>query len=46
MPEFVDGQLVIPDRPGWGTEPLEEAMRAHPPNTTANAIGLITYGSP
>ena len=44
VPEFVDGQLVIPDRPGWGTEPLEEALLAHPPNTTVNPIGLITYG--
>ncbi len=30
-PEIVDGQLVIPDRPGWGTEPNEDALRAHPP---------------
>jgi hypothetical protein len=22
---------VIPDRPGWGTEPIEAALRAHPP---------------
>jgi galactonate dehydratase len=22
---------VIPDRPGWGTEPIEAAIRAHPP---------------
>ena len=31
LPEYVDGHLVIPDRPGWGTEPIEEALRAHPP---------------
>jgi L-alanine-DL-glutamate epimerase-like enolase superfamily enzyme len=45
VPEFVDGQLVIPDRPGWGTEPVEEALIAHPPNTTVNPVGLITYGA-
>ncbi len=21
LPDFVDGYLIIPDRPGWGTEP-------------------------
>ena len=31
LPEIVDGHLVLPDRPGWGTEPNEEALRAHPP---------------
>ena len=24
VPEFVDGHLVMPDRPGWGTEPNED----------------------
>ena len=31
VPEIVDGYLVMPDRPGWGTEPNEEGLRAHPP---------------
>ena len=31
VPEFDDGYLVLPDRPGWGTEPNEEALAAHPP---------------
>lgn len=31
VPEIVDGHLVMPDRPGWGTEPNEDALRAHPP---------------
>ncbi|MEL7158703.1 MAG: mandelate racemase/muconate lactonizing enzyme family protein [Actinomycetota bacterium] len=31
VPEIVDGHLVLPDRPGWGTEPNEEALAAHPP---------------
>ena len=31
-PEFEDGgHLVVPDRPGWGTEPDEEALARHPP---------------
>ena len=25
VPEIVDGHLIIPDRPGWGTKPNEEA---------------------
>ena len=25
------GHLVVPDTLGWGTEPNEEAIRAHPP---------------
>jgi L-alanine-DL-glutamate epimerase-like enolase superfamily enzyme len=30
-PEFEDGHVVVPDRPGWGTDPVEEALAAHPP---------------
>jgi galactonate dehydratase len=41
VPEYVDGQLVMPHRPGWGTEPIEEAIRAHPPKTGS---GLLDYG--
>lgn len=44
-PTFVDGEMVIDDRPGWGCEPIEAAMRAHPPNTVVQSAGLITYGS-
>jgi L-alanine-DL-glutamate epimerase-like enolase superfamily enzyme len=40
VPEFVDGYLVMPDRPGWGTEPNEEGIRAHPPKGNA---GLLNY---
>src|SRR5690606_5395213 len=25
VPEYVNGHLIVPDRPGWGTEPVEEA---------------------
>ena len=31
VPVFEDGHLVVPDRPGWGTEPDEDAVRARPP---------------
>jgi galactonate dehydratase len=41
VPEFVDGHLVLPDRPGWGIEPNEEGIRAHPPKGSA---GLLNYG--
>ncbi|MBV9859709.1 MAG: mandelate racemase/muconate lactonizing enzyme family protein [Alphaproteobacteria bacterium] len=40
VPEFVDGHLLVPDRPGWGTEPNEEALRAHPPKPGG---GLLHY---
>ena len=40
-PEFTDdGHLVVPDRPGWGTDPIEEALLAHPPKVTG---GLLQY---
>ncbi|MGP4015896.1 mandelate racemase/muconate lactonizing enzyme family protein [Saccharopolyspora sp. 5N708] len=29
-PTIVDGELVVPDGPGWGCEPDENAIRAHP----------------
>ena len=29
-PEIENGELVIPDRPGWGTEPNEEGIAEHP----------------
>ncbi len=30
-PVLENGRLALPDSPGWGTEPREEALRAHPP---------------
>ncbi|WP_407713709.1 mandelate racemase/muconate lactonizing enzyme family protein [Comamonas testosteroni] len=39
-PEYKDGCLIIPDRPGWGTEPIEEALRARPPKVSG---GLLQY---
>ena len=41
LPDIQDGHLVIPDRPGWGTEPNEKGLRAYPPKTTG---GLLNYG--
>jgi len=31
QPEIKDGHLILPTRPGWGTEVNEAAVRAHPP---------------
>jgi galactonate dehydratase len=39
-PEYDGGRLVVPQRPGWGTEPVEEALRARPPKVTG---GLLQY---
>jgi len=41
VPEIEDGHLIMPERPGWGTEPNEEALRAHPPKGN---VGLLNYG--
>ena len=30
-PRIEAGHLIVPDRPGWGTEPNEDALAAHPP---------------
>lgn len=40
LPPIEDGHLVIPDRPGWGTEPDEAAVRARPAQGKA---GLLHY---
>ena len=40
LPRIEQGELVLPDRPGWGTEPNEEAVRARPPKGRA---GLLHY---
>src|SRR5439155_14887459 len=39
-PHFVDGYFEVPDRPGWGCEPREEALAAHPPQSSG---GLVDY---
>ena len=30
-PDIKDGHLLLPTRPGWGTQVNEDAVRAHPP---------------
>ena len=42
VPEFVDGHLVLPDRPGWGAEPNEAAIRARPPTGRAGILTRTT----
>ncbi len=32
-----NGELVVPDRPGWGTDINEEAVRAHPSSQQAKS---------
>ncbi len=39
-PPIERGQLVIPATPGWGTEPDEAGLRAHPPGRRS---GLLHY---
>ncbi|MSO76643.1 MAG: mandelate racemase/muconate lactonizing enzyme family protein [Alphaproteobacteria bacterium] len=43
VPEIEDGHIVVPDRPGWGTEPNEAAIRAHPPK---GGQGGLVAGAP
>lgn len=37
-PEYKDGYLILPDRPGWGTEPVEAALAKYPPLPAAGMI--------
>jgi len=41
VPKIEHGHLVLPDTPGWGIAPNEEALQAHPPRRDA---GLLDYG--
>ena len=38
VPEIVDGELLLPTGPGWGTEPDEAALRAHPPQEVGGIL--------
>jgi L-alanine-DL-glutamate epimerase-like enolase superfamily enzyme len=40
-PTIEDGHLIVPEGPGWGTEPNEKAIRARPPKSPP---GLLNYG--
>lgn len=42
VPVFEDGHLVLGDAPGWGTEPVEAALEAHPPK---GDTGLLDYAT-
>jgi len=42
LPEIRDGHILLPDRPGWGTEPIEEALLAHPPRRFAEAAQMAS----
>jgi L-alanine-DL-glutamate epimerase-like enolase superfamily enzyme len=39
VPTYENGHLAVPDRPGWGTEPIEAALLAHPPVQTHGLTG-------
>lgn len=39
-PLIQDSAIVVPDSPGWGITPDEEALRAHPPQTRTSYLGL------
>jgi L-alanine-DL-glutamate epimerase-like enolase superfamily enzyme len=41
VPEIENGYLKLPMTPGWGTEPIEEALAAHPPKQVG---GLLDRG--
>ncbi len=40
LPVIEQGALFVPERPGWGVEPVEAAIRARPPKGSA---GLLHY---
>src|SRR5580692_9629915 len=44
-PVFEQGHLSVPDRPGWGCEPNEDAIRAHPPKSAGGLVGYRQPGS-
>ena len=39
-PTIEDGHIVVPQGPGWGTEPNEEAMRDRPPKVRTDYLGM------
>ncbi|HEV2358996.1 MAG TPA: mandelate racemase/muconate lactonizing enzyme family protein [bacterium] len=42
VPEIDDGHLIVPDRPGWGTEPNEDAIRRRPPQARSGTMTIST----
>jgi galactonate dehydratase len=39
-PKIEDGHIIVPQAPGWGTEPNEEAIRAWPPKVRTDYLGM------
>ena len=39
-PTIEDGHIVVPEVPGWGTEPNEEALRTRPPKVRTDYLGI------
>jgi L-alanine-DL-glutamate epimerase-like enolase superfamily enzyme len=39
-PQIEHGGILVPDAPGWGCDPIEEALRAHPPQVRRSHLGL------
>lgn len=40
VPQIENGAIIVPQTPGWGCEPDEEAIRAHPPKVITGYLGL------
>ncbi|GAB7533916.1 mandelate racemase/muconate lactonizing enzyme family protein [Burkholderia sp. 3C] len=39
-PQIIDGSIKVPDAPGWGCDPVEEMLLAHPPQAKRSHLGL------
>jgi len=39
-PKIENGAIIVPQTPGWGCEPNEEALRAHPAKIMRGYLGL------
>ena len=44
-PEIVDGEMLVPTRPGWGSDVNEEVVRAHPTKNSPTWHALVGSGS-
>jgi L-alanine-DL-glutamate epimerase-like enolase superfamily enzyme len=39
-PEIINGELTVPNKPGWGAELNEETLKAHPPKFVNKTINI------
>lgn len=39
-PQIRNGAIIVPDTPGWGIEPNEDALKKHPPKEIKGYLGL------